>query len=322
MKPTLPLLLLLAAAPVQATELARLRPEVTLDAGVVRLSDLFDAAGPQADRVLGPAPAPGGRIIVEAPQLAAIASEFNVAWRPGSPADRAVLDRPGRPVPRGEAMAALRSALASAGAPEHCGIELPGFDPPLVPFGEALHPVVSNLDYDRASGRFSALLSITAHAMDPVNIRVAGRVIEMVDVIVPVRTLPPGTVLQADDLRSASVRASLLQSPVARVASDAAGMAVAHLAPEGQPLALAELHRPNAVTREQAVLLLLDSPGMTLSAQGRALQSGAVGDRIRVVNTGSRAIVLGVVVGDGQVRVMPGSAPYAPAQVAAQVAAR
>ena len=52
--------------------------------------------GPKPTRVLGPGPAPGGRIVVEAAQLAAIARQFGVDWRPASPADRAVLDRPGR----------------------------------------------------------------------------------------------------------------------------------------------------------------------------------------------------------------------------------
>ena len=41
----------------------------TLHASVVRLSDLFEDAGANADRVLGPGPGAGGRIVVEAPQL-------------------------------------------------------------------------------------------------------------------------------------------------------------------------------------------------------------------------------------------------------------
>ena len=59
-----------------------LRPITTLHAQVVRLKDLFDDAGRNADRVLGPGPAPGGRIVVEARQLAAIARQFDVDWRP------------------------------------------------------------------------------------------------------------------------------------------------------------------------------------------------------------------------------------------------
>jgi flagella basal body P-ring formation protein FlgA len=78
--PTLSLLLLgCCAAPCAA---ATLRLATTLAAPVVRLSDLFDDAGADAARVLGPAPAPGGRIVVETAQLAAIARQPNLrSWR-------------------------------------------------------------------------------------------------------------------------------------------------------------------------------------------------------------------------------------------------
>jgi hypothetical protein len=71
-------LALLAAGAVEA---ATLRPLVTLSGPMVHLRDLFEDAGPNADRVLGPGPGPGGRIIVGATQLGAIARQFGVDWR-------------------------------------------------------------------------------------------------------------------------------------------------------------------------------------------------------------------------------------------------
>jgi len=56
-----------------AAQAASLRNVTTLHGPLVYVRDLFDDAGPNADRVLGPGPAPGDRIIVEAPQLNAIA---------------------------------------------------------------------------------------------------------------------------------------------------------------------------------------------------------------------------------------------------------
>ncbi|MGY9002469.1 MAG: flagellar basal body P-ring formation chaperone FlgA [Rhodospirillales bacterium] len=44
-------------------------------------------------------------------------------------------------------------------------------------------------------------------------------------------------------------------------------------------------------------------PGMSLSAQGKALEDGAKGDTVRVHNIRSKNIVEGVVTGDGKVRV-------------------
>src|ERR1700704_2347662 len=89
--------LLLAVACGQA-EAATLRSMTTLHGPTVYLRDLFDDAGPNADRELGPGPEPGGRIRLEAAQLNAIARQYNVAWRSVSSADRAVLEWPGHPM--------------------------------------------------------------------------------------------------------------------------------------------------------------------------------------------------------------------------------
>jgi len=76
----LPVLLLLCGAIPAAA--ATLRPATTLHSPTVQLRDLFDDPGEQGDRVLGPGPAPGGRIVVEAAQLRAIARQFDVDWTP------------------------------------------------------------------------------------------------------------------------------------------------------------------------------------------------------------------------------------------------
>src|ERR1700712_2854215 len=125
-------LLLFLLLPVCANA-AILRPITELHGPVVRLSDLFDDLGAATDRPLGTAPAPGGRLVVEAAQLGAIARQFAVAWKPASNADRAVLERPGRPLAREAAVSAMRAALVGAGAGEDCEIALDGFAAPLVP---------------------------------------------------------------------------------------------------------------------------------------------------------------------------------------------
>ncbi len=307
--------IILAAAMLAAglpCEAATLRPFTTLSAPTVRLSDLFDDAGPNAARVLGPAPALGGRVIVESAQLAAIARQFGVSWRPVSLAERIVLDRPGRPLPREGVLEALRAALLRAGAPGQSDLELPGFETPLVPLDGAAQPVVTQVEYDAASGRFAALLTVTAEAMEPVNLRVAGKVQETMEVVVPVSRLPAGTVLRPQDLRIARVRAGLVRGDVAREPAEATGLALRHPAMAGQPILLADLMRAPVVERGAVVMMMLETQGITVAGQGQALEAGAVGERVRVLNTVSRAVLDAEVTGPGKVRVQPDSAPITP----------
>ncbi|MBN8892988.1 MAG: flagella basal body P-ring formation protein FlgA [Rhodospirillales bacterium 70-18] len=308
---------------------ATLRPITTLSAGVVRLSDLFDDAGPEAQRVLGPAPAPGARIVVESRQLAAIARQFRVDWRPASTGDRIVLDRPGRLLDRAEAVAALRDALAGVGAPADAEIELPGFSAPLIPQDAKPQFAVEQLDYQGGAGRFTAQLAVTADDMAPLRLRLSGTLAEMVTLPVPAHRLAPGSVIAADDLIIARVRAGLVRGAVAQAPAQAVGLAPRRMLMPGQPLLLADLRKPEAVAKGARVAMQLLAPGLLLLAQGQALESGAVGERIQVLNPASRAVVEAEIVGRDRVRVAPGSVPLATpgtagfySNYAAQVAVR
>ncbi len=318
----LALLALLASTSLPATA-ATLRPMTTLAAPVVRLSDLFDDAGPDAGRALGPAPAPGGRIIVEAAQLAAIARQFGVDWRPASPGDRAVLDRPGRLLPRDQALGAIRDALGTAGVAPDSDIELTGFAPPLLPAESTARPVATDLAYDPASGRFTAVLSVVGDGMEPVSVRVAGRALEMIELPVAATHLAPGSIVGASDLRPGRVRGAGLRAEVARLPGQAIGLQLRHSVSPGQPLPLSDLERPAMVQKGALVAIALNSPGLTLAAQGQAMEAGAIGDRIRVMNPASRAVVLAEVTAEGQVRVDPGAMPLvAAARSRTEMAAR
>lgn len=302
------LALLLFAVPT-ASQGATLRTHILLHGPDVLLSDLFDEAGANASRRLGPSPAPGGSIVVEAGQLGAIARQFGVDWRPASTGDRAVLERLGRTLSRQDVLAAVRGALHAAGASANCDVELHGFAPPLVPAEADPHPAVTQLHYDVESGRFTAILSVTGAAMEPVNLRIAGRADDTLELPVAAARLPAGTLLDATDLRLTRIRVSLLHGDVARTMRDAEGMQLRRPALPGQPLQRADLVRPALVSRGAAVRLELQAGGLSLAAQGLAMESGAAGERIRVMNTASRAVIQAVVSGPDAVRVLPGTAP-------------
>lgn len=308
MKPFLPALAigLITAVPAAA---ANLRNATTLDAAVVRLSDLFDGIGPHADRVLGPAPAPGARIVVEAPQLAAIARQFGVDWRPASPGDRSVLDRPGRLLAREDVFAALRSALGEVGAPADGDLDLPGYAAPMVPLDSQPEVAVEQLNYQGATGRFTATLAVSGAGMLTERTRVSGQIEQMVDLPVLVRRLPAGSVLQPGDLTTARVRAGGLRGETVRDAAEAVGLALKRLAVAGQPLSTADLMRPVMVRKGALVMMQLFTPGLALTGQGVALDAGGTGERIRILNPNSHAVLEAEVIGPDRVRISPGSMP-------------
>ena len=314
--------LLAALLFVPASHAATLREDTALSRPAVWLSDLFE--GVENDRAIGPGPAPGGRIVVEAAQLAAIARQFGVDWRPASTADRIALEWPGRAFPREEALAALRAALAAAGVSAEADVDVPGFVTPNVPAGVPARAEVGQLDYDGLSGRFTAMLSVTAAGMAPAHARLSGRVTEMVELPVAAHRMMPGDLIGPRDIQTARLRAAAVREATVQVAAQAVGMVMRHPVGAGAPLLLADLGRPMAVRKGENVQMLLDGNGISVSAQGVAMDAGSMGERVRVLNAASRAIVEGEVMGNSQVRVS-GTAPVllppgavAPVRVAAQ----
>ncbi len=292
---------------------ASLRSTTVLHGPIVLLRDLFDDPGAEANRVLGPGPVPGGRIVVEAPQLRAIARQFDVDWRPASSADRAVLERPGQSMNRDEALSAIRAALVAAGASPDCVVEMAGLAAPLIPLSISPRTVVSQLDYDGRLGRFTALLSVAGDGMDPVILRVAGLVREMVELPVATVRLAAGTILGHDDVHMARVSAGSVRGEVVRAMDQIIGMQLTHGVQPEQPLLQADLARPIMVRRGALVRLRLESAGLSVTGQAVALEAGSEGERIKVQNPGSRTTLEGIVIGPNLIRVSPNTSPEAAA---------
>lgn len=71
----------------------------------------------------------------------------------------------------------------------------------------------------------------------------------------------------------------------------------------GRPILSAQLGPPALVERNQLVRMVFQRGALAIGAEGRALDRGGLGERIRVMNLSSRQIVTGAVSDDGSVEV-------------------
>ena len=293
---------------------ATLRSVTTLQGPEVHLSDLFDDAGPAASRGLGPGPAPGGRIVVEAAQAAAIARQFGVAWRPRSGGEQVVIDRAGQMLPREQIVAALRAAMRAGGVAEDSDIDLGSFSAPLVPVEARADVMVEQIDREPGTGRFTAGIAISVPGEPLQRLRLAGRVVEMTEAVVAQRRILAGDVIRPGDVRVQRVAALGQREALASDVEQVMGLALRHPLNAGQSVALAELARPVLVQKGALVQIALSAPGLSLAATGTATEPGGMGERIGVLNPASGAVVEAEVIGPDQVRVLPGSALRRPAR--------
>ncbi len=297
----------LLALPAFAQDMAFLRPHAIVDDAALRVSDLFDNPGARGAATLGAAPAPGRRMVIEAPQLVAIARGYGVPWRPLTGNDRVVVERPGRALPRAEIETLLREELAHQGLEPDSEIEIVGWMAPMIPQGAAHQAVLEGATMDGT--RFAATLVLSADGMATQRLRVAGRAVPTTPVIVATRRVALGEVIRTVDARETRMRSERVRPGMATRLDQVVGQETRRpLAVEGM-FALVDVGPPSLVGRNQPVTLFLDAPGLTLTAAGRALDSAPRGAMVPVMNLASRAVLEGQVIGPGRVRVALGTVP-------------
>ncbi|MDT7953788.1 MAG: flagellar basal body P-ring formation chaperone FlgA [Acetobacteraceae bacterium] len=288
------------------TSAATLKPLSTLTGSSINLSDLWD--GVTVDKALAPAPPPGARMTVPAAQLAAIARDYGVDWRPNSSGDRVILERPGRAITRDDVKPAIVAALPTAGIAADAELEIGTIAADPVAADAKLRITVAQLDVDQASGRFTALLTVASAASPDTQLRLVGHVMEMAEVPVLRRHLLPGDIIGSQDLTWLKVRANLTRGDIVHAPAQAIGLAAKRSIQPGQVIATAELGRATIISKGESVTLSLESPGLSVSARAIATEAGGMGDRIRVLNELAHTTVEAEITAAGRARVIPGTA--------------
>jgi len=284
---------------------------VTVDAEVIRLDDLFQELPAGMNAAVARAPQPGRAIRFSASRLERIAEEHGIAWPGGAGGPDSVTVH--RAVQRlgGEIItAAVRDALTRQGVDREVSVILsnPGISLEL-PTDAPATVAVSDLSYRPASGRFSATVSAPARGEPLERATVTGRAVRMLEVPVPAARIDRGEIIDGDDLRWISMPSDRLHRNHLTDADKIVGMSARRPLRPGEPMRTTAVEKPTLVTRNSLVTLRLDTARMTLTAQGRALEDGAKGETVRVINTTSQTTVTGIVAGSNVVTVQPNVAP-------------
>lgn len=286
------------AAPAAAAG-ALLRAHVLVDGPMVTLGDLFDNVGDKANVQVLRAPPPGTHITVDTDWLTHVALVNDVSWKPRDLFDEAVIERTGLTIGRDQITTKVLSALEERGAPADSTVELESRTQQMVvATDQSAQLAVRDLFYDRAANRFSATL-----VAGDSRLMVAGRLFPTVEVPVLNHAIGRGDVVAAQDITMVRLRQDQLRPAIVTDPGAIVGMAAKVALRANLPVTEADLQHPLAVTRGALVTLTLNYRGMALTAQGRAVDQGSLGDTVRVTNTHSNLTVEGVIDGTNQVRV-------------------
>jgi flagella basal body P-ring formation protein FlgA len=292
------------AGATEARQPVALRQHVVVHEQVVTLGHLFaNLPSGLEDATVGPAPLPGQRWVLEARQLWLIARDNSLAWRPASPNERLVLERPGRRISREMVEDALVAELGSLGLPAGLEPELAQFNPPVIAelSGEPRllfdRPVI-----DLATRRFFASMVIVEPGSPAMRQDLSGRLVAMRSVVVPTRSLRAEEVISPEDVVLRRVATDRIPNGAVTEPALLIGARPRRPLAADVPLGMTDVI-PNVVIRKDSVLsLFLQVGGLTVTAEARALEDAVAGAVVQVVNLSNGRVLRAQAIGPGQAR--------------------
>lgn len=184
---------------------------------------------------------------------------------------------------------------------------------------------VTRASFDAHTGRFDAMLDVPdSLAARRMRLRYSGRVLETVEIAVLARPVNRGELLKASDVIIERRPKAMVVAGSLEKVEQVAGLAARGSIRAGNPMRAADLMKPEIVRQNENVTITYEVPGILLSVRGKALDSGAEGDIVNVLNVQSKRTVQGTVSGPGRVSLV-GAAPRtltADIETTASIAAR
>ncbi len=281
---------LLGAGTAQAGT-ASAKPFSFVNGNVIRLGDIFADVGDKASIPVGQAPPLGRSLTLDATALSEIARTHQLDWRPFSRFDKVVLERASHTIESDQILAALRETLSRAGIGPNHDIQLDSRNLRLV-IAAGTPPTVEIRDFrfDERSERFTALAAVASDG-STAPLSISGQAVRVMDAPVLARRINRGEIIQAQDIKISRLRAANFPPDALTRAEGIVGKAARRGLSPGEALRAADFQAPVVIQKGSLVTMVVQTPYMTLTSQGRALDDGAVGESIRVMNARSKKVV-------------------------------
>ena len=158
---------------------------------------------------------------------------------------------------------------------------------------------ISALQTDPKSGRFRAAL-LGEHGEHSV---ISGDYRILISLPVPARKIAKGEIIAEGDLRQKDFFYTMVDESIVSDAAITIGSEARRNLQKDRPISRSAVGRPFAVKRGDTVLIIAEGALLTLTSKGKALEDGAPGDEIRVLNLVSKKNITGQVAENGNILV-------------------
>ncbi|WP_343559779.1 flagellar basal body P-ring formation chaperone FlgA [Kiloniella sp. b19] len=289
----------IAALPVE------LRQDIAVEGDIVRLGDIFAGLHEEAEMPIARAPKLGQDVVLPAHWLSALAKKYNVNWEPHSHLVTTTLRRDSYLLSSDIVLQEIQDFMTTQSSSVDIGVTLDRKTKNiLIPTEYSSDLELNLVRYNPQNGRFVVTASVMKPDGQPYTTRtLSGKVEEMVSVPVPVRPLRSGDIITAGDLEWHLVSLNKVDRTSIQNMDDLIGKYARRTLRTETPIKATDVDSVKAVLKNKTITMQVISGALTLTATGRALEDGAIGDTIRIMNNQTNQVVLGTINASGSAEV-------------------
>jgi flagella basal body P-ring formation protein FlgA len=284
-----------------------LRAEAVVTGDLVRIGDLVENAGIIANIAIFRAPDLGTTGAVSADAVVEAVRAHALVGLDTAGLSEVVVIRASRTIPAKQIEDGVAAALSkqfSLGEPKNIAVsferEIRAIQVEPSAKGE---PRIARLNYDARTTRFDATVEIPTGIAGRGMLRLSGRAVAAIDIVTVNRSIERGAMVKDGDVTIERRARAEIGRDVITDRDLVVGLAARAALQPGRPIRTSDLMKPELVQRNETVTLVYEVPGVMITVRGKAMEGGAEGDVISVLNEQSKRTVQGVVTGPGRVTV-------------------
>ncbi|MFZ4124836.1 MAG: flagellar basal body P-ring formation chaperone FlgA [Rickettsiales bacterium] len=203
----------------------------------------------------------------------------------------------------------VAEAMVGEGVAEHVETNvLPSGTPLLYKANHPIELVVHALQVDPDAKRWQAEAYIIADGKTEAVKPIAGRYDEMMRVPMLTRQMGMKDVITLDDLEMRLVPSRKLRKDTVLDVDHMIGKSARRMISADRMIRQSELTTAIAVEKDRSVEMIYRTPTMSIRTMGKALENGAAGELIRVMNQDTQRTISAKVIDSSRVEVAPMSA--------------
>lgn len=291
--------------PITAPQL-KLKARVSITSDLVTLGDLFENAGKVAKTAVFRSPALGKSGVLNVRRIMAAAREHGLDWSNPDVLENIVVTRASNTIGLSDIALRIKEEITQNNVLQfsqaHLKVYLHAKATPFIIRADVNTDMdIQRVRYNPRSGSFSAVVVIakdTAHARRKTYV---GRAVEVVEVPVLTQEVSRGEVIRSHHLKTKEIPARRLTRQTLSETSDVIGTAARKSLQPNRIIRTSDVEKPRVVRKNTLISVIYKLNKLQIISRALALEDGAIGDTVQVLNQRSRRTIQAVVTGPNSV---------------------